>query len=187
MTWALDLLNPNQSKIALDIAGSYTMGSLSVTNNTSIFGDLYIGTASVNRNIYLNGNLFNGSITGILPDGGVSLVNSSNAIRGIVPSTGITITSDSNRLIISSSLSPTVNYTAGGLTVNNNTTLLGDLNVGTSTVNRHIYFYSNLYRHGVLFNSVVSNTIPTNGFSLVNSDNTIKCILPGTNTYCKYR
>ena len=139
LTWALDLLNPNQSKIALDIAGSYTMGSLSVTNNTSIVGDLYIGTASVNRNIYLNGNLFNGSITGILPDGGFSLVNSNNAMRGIVPSTGITITSDSNRLIISSTLSPTTNYTAGGLIVDNDTITYCNLYVGTQANNQQLY------------------------------------------------
>ena len=46
--------------------------------------------------------------------------------------------------MISSSLSSSSNYTVGGLTVNNNTTLLGDLNVGTTLVNKN-NVYGNIY------------------------------------------
>ena len=44
LNWALDLANPDKLTVALDIGGDYTMGSLIVSNNTTVFGDLYIGS-----------------------------------------------------------------------------------------------------------------------------------------------
>ena len=102
-------------------------------------------------------------------------------------------------------LDPLGNYLFGSVTVNNDLTVFrttylcntvtigndivsadtfmnGNLNVGTSSAPKNINLYGNIYRNGVLFNgNVISNTIPTGGFSLVNSNNTIKCIIPGNN------
>ena len=80
---------------------------------------------------------------------GFSLVNRDNTIKCILPATSLNIvnTADNRYLIISSSvtsLSSTTNYTVGGLSVNNDTKIYGNLNIGTTTNNKSIILNGNL-------------------------------------------
>ena len=95
-------------------------------------------------------SLFNSVVSNTVPANGYSLVNSDNTIKCILPSNGVVIqnSADNKNLLISAtitSLSSATNYTVGGLIVNNDTSIYGNLNVGTTATNKNIILNGDLY------------------------------------------
>ena len=103
--WKFNVLQPNDPPlVALDLAGNYTMGSLVVSNNTNVFGDLNVGSSTNIKNFVLNGFSFNPStyLTGSNPSGGISLVSTTagnNIIKGIIAQSPITISESLNNIL----------------------------------------------------------------------------------------